>query len=61
MKYWLVSLLFVTMSAYAALYRSIDEYGNVSYSDMPSENAELIELKELSTYTPPPFLRKLML
>lgn len=46
------------MSAYAALYRSIDEYGNVSYSDMPSENAELIELKELSTYTPTPIPTK---
>lgn len=36
----------------AELYRSVDEHGNVSYSDVKSDGAQIIELKELTTYTP---------
>ncbi|MDF1587873.1 MAG: DUF4124 domain-containing protein [Gammaproteobacteria bacterium] len=56
MKYIPLVLLFVAMTVHAAFYRSIDEYGNVVYSDQPSANSEQIELKELSTYTPTPIV-----
>ncbi|MBE0438831.1 MAG: DUF4124 domain-containing protein [Gammaproteobacteria bacterium] len=49
-------LFFVAMTVDAEFYRSIDEQGNVVYSDQPSANSEQIELKELSTYTPAPIV-----
>jgi len=42
----LISLLLLTFSAQAGLYKGLDAEGNVSYSDKPFENAEAI--------TPPP-------
>lgn len=54
MKYTPLILFFVAMTVHAEFYRSIDEHGNVEYSDQPSDNAKQIELKELSTYTPTP-------
>lgn len=56
MKYILFILFFVVITAQAEFYRSIDEHGNVVYSDQPSDNAEQIELKGLSTYTPTPIV-----
>jgi len=54
MKYIALVLLLAVMTAHAEFYRSIDEHGNVVYSDQPSDDAEKIELKGLSTYTPAP-------
>ena len=47
------SLLFV-MSSMAEIYRSVDENGNVLFTDQPSPDAELIEVQELQTIKPPP-------
>ncbi len=38
----------------AEIYRSIDENGNVVFTDKPSAGAELIEVDELQTIQPPP-------
>jgi hypothetical protein len=39
-------LIFVTVSAYAAIYQQVDESGNTTYSDMPlNQNAKVVELK----------------
>jgi len=57
-------LIFMTSAASAEIYRSVDENGNVIFSDTPSEGAEKIEVKEAQTvdapstepfrYEPPP-------
>ena len=54
MKFILLLLMFVAMTAQAVIYRSVDKHGNVRFSDQPDNNAEQIELKELPTYTPTP-------
>ena len=54
MKNYLILLLFVAVTTQADIYRLVDEQGNVSYSDQADSNAEQIELKGLSTYTPTP-------
>lgn len=56
MKYTVLFLFLVATTVHAEFYRSIDEHGNVVYSDQPSDNAEQIELKGLSTYTPTPIV-----
>ncbi len=38
----------------AEIYRSVDENGNVVFTDKPSPDAELIEVGELQTIKPPP-------
>lgn len=58
------ALIFMTSAASADIYRSVDENGNVVFSDTPSEGAEKIEVKEAQTvdspstqpfrYDPPP-------
>ena len=50
----LVALLAIALLSGAGIYRHVDEDGNVSFSDQPSEGAELIEIEGSSTYTPPP-------
>ncbi len=52
----LISILFLTfaMTSMAEVYRSVDENGNVVFTDKPSDGAELIELDELQTIKPPP-------
>ncbi len=32
-----------------AVYKSVDQYGNITFTDEPSDNAETIEIKELPT------------
>ncbi len=46
--------LLVAISATAEVYRSVDENGNVVFTDKPSPDAELIEVDELQTIKPPP-------
>lgn len=41
-------------TASAEVYRSVDEAGNVIYSDTPSPGAELVDVQEVQTYTSPP-------
>ena len=48
--------LLVAISATAEVYRSVDENGNVVFTDKPSPDAELIEVDELQTIKPPPAL-----
>lgn len=42
-------LLLLTLSANAGIYKSVDEDGNVVFSDQPSVGAEEIEKKEIMT------------
>ncbi|KAA1171609.1 DUF4124 domain-containing protein [Marinobacter salinexigens] len=37
----------------AEIYRNVDQYGNVTYSDEPSKGAEAIEVKPVTTITLP--------
>lgn len=53
MRWSLLALLLVTLSASAETWRWVDENGVVNYSDQPRPGAERVELKGLSTYTPP--------
>ena len=47
-------LLFVLAAQVSAeVYRNVDAYGNVTFSDEPSEGAEAIELKPVTTTTLP--------
>ena len=65
MKLFVTTLCMIFSFTLAAeVYRSVDENGNVIFTDQPSPDAELIELDELQTidaptrgdfeYTPPP-------
>jgi hypothetical protein len=58
MRIPLLLLLVLPFSLQADIYRSVDSNGNVSYTDEPNNQAELIELEELPTYeaTPIPVL-----
>lgn len=47
------------MPAEATIYKSVDAKGNVVYTDKPSNSSEKVELKPLTTYTPPARTRKL--
>ena len=50
-------MMFLALSAYplvAGIYKSVDEYGNVHYSDQPVSGAEEIRLRKPTLYTPPP-------
>ena len=52
---WLPILLFVFAgSLHAAVYKHVNEKGEVVYSDTPAPGAEKMKLPELPTYTPPP-------
>ena len=46
--------LTLAMTTAAEVYRSVDENGNVLFTDQPSPDAELIEVDELQTIKPPP-------
>ncbi|MFT5133519.1 MAG: hypothetical protein ACI9SC_001991 [Gammaproteobacteria bacterium] len=52
----LISLLCLLLSITlgAEIYRSVDEEGNVVFTDQPSDDAELIDVRELQTIKPPP-------
>ncbi len=44
----------LALPATAAIYRSVDAEGNVTYTNQPDKNAEPVELKPLSVYDAPP-------
>ena len=52
MKHLLIMLLLCS-SAHADVYKSINAAGEVVYSDTPTKGAEVLEMPELPTYTPP--------
>lgn len=49
----LLPLLLLAASAQADVYKSINEKGEVIYSDQPAPNAQRMKLPELPTYTAP--------
>jgi hypothetical protein len=53
MKFALYLLLFLTFTVHAAVYRSVDEFGNVVYSDTPVEGSEEIRLNVAPGYKTP--------
>jgi hypothetical protein len=48
----LVALLALVTSAAAQVYRSVDKYGNVTFSDQPGPNSEKVYVPPVQTYTP---------
>lgn len=46
-------LFFLAVPASAEVYRNVDAYGNVTYSDEPSEGAEAVQVKPVTTITLP--------
>ena len=46
-------LFFLAIPVSAEVYRNVDAYGNVTYSDGPSEGAEAVEVKPVTTITLP--------
>ena len=50
----LILSFLLPVSIQADVYRSVDEEGNVIYTDKPSPDAEKIELKEVQTVKPGP-------
>jgi len=50
MKSYLLLLIFVVLGVQADIYRSVDNQGNVTFTDAPDTKAELIELEALPTY-----------
>jgi|GEM_PF-6304844 len=46
----ILSLLYFAASPlYAQVYKTVDEYGNVTFSDTPSSDAEKVEIKSVNT------------
>jgi hypothetical protein len=54
MKRFPVLLILLAASVQADVYKSVNEKGEVIYSDQPTPNAKLVKLPELPTYTAPP-------
>lgn len=56
----LLALLLLPLAGAAQIYKTTDEQGNVSYSDMPPDGstAETVELQQLNTTPPPPEMPK---
>ena len=52
MRWCSLVLIFCIFNVHAAIYRSVDEHGNVSYTDNANEGGQQIELDNASTYTP---------
>ncbi|NIN61131.1 MAG: DUF4124 domain-containing protein [Gammaproteobacteria bacterium] len=53
MRILLLSLLFLAGQAVAEVYRSVDEDGNITYSDKPTEGAEKIKKQDVQTIDTP--------
>lgn len=53
---FIYALMFCLAPGFAAaeVYRSVDEHGNVVYSDQPGQGAKKVDLPEISTYEPKP-------
>lgn len=51
---WLLLLCLVPAVSAAEIYRSVDEDGNVVYTDQPIPGGKPVDLPELSTYESPP-------
>jgi hypothetical protein len=52
-----IVLLLMTLAAghaWGEIYRSVDQNGNVTFSDQPSSGAEKVQLPPIPTYEPPP-------
>lgn len=47
------ALILLTGPAGAEVYRNVDAYGNVTFSDEPSDGAEAVEVKPVTTVTLP--------
>lgn len=54
MKYWILSLAMFAVAVQAAVYKRVNEDGEVFYSDSPAPGAQRLQLPELPTYNPPP-------
>ena len=54
MKHFILLLALATAGVQAEVYKSINEKGEVIYSDIPSQGAERVKLPSLPTYTAPP-------
>ncbi len=54
MKWLPLSLLVFAGALHGAVYKHVNEKGEVVYSDTPAPGAEKMDLPELPTYTPPP-------
>ncbi|MEN8107348.1 MAG: DUF4124 domain-containing protein [Pseudomonadota bacterium] len=54
MKWLPVLLLLFASALHAAVYKHVNEAGEVIYSDTPTPGAEKMDLPELPIYTPPP-------
>jgi hypothetical protein len=54
MKRFPVLLILLSASVHADVYKSVDENGEVVFSDQPTPNAQRMKLPELPTYKPLP-------
>ena len=54
MKLLPILLVLLSVNVQADVYKSINEKGEVVYSDQPAPNAQRMTLPELPTYAPPP-------
>ena len=52
-----IVLILSVYQAQAAVYRSVDEEGNVTFTDQPSKGSERVKIPSLPTFTPPPMPR----
>jgi hypothetical protein len=48
-----VLVLTLAMAAHAQVYKRVDKYGNVTYSDEPAPDSKKIRLPQIQFYTPP--------
>ena len=54
MKHWILVLALFAVAVQAAVYKRVDENGEVFYSDSPAPGAQRLQLPDLPTYTLPP-------
>lgn len=54
MKHWILSLALFAVAVQAAVYKRVNEDGEVFYSDSPAPGAQRLKMPELPTYTLPP-------
>lgn len=54
MKYFILLLVMVAAGVQAEVYKSVNEKGEVIYTDKPTVGAKRMKLPELPTYTAPP-------